>query len=80
MSAAVGIFWPAPYSRDMAEILQHEAVDGLELKVRRVRARLTLYELGQRAGLHAARISEMERGQRPVAKSVVEALDEALRS
>ena len=53
-------------------------MDGLELKVRRVRARLTLWALGQRCGLHAGRISEMERDQRPVSEAVVMVLEELL--
>ena len=51
-------------------------VDGLELKIARVRAGLTLWKLGQLAGVHAARISEMERGQRIIGKAVVTALEE----
>lgn len=51
-------------------------MDGLELKIARVRAGLTLWKLGQLAGVHAARISEMERGQRAIAKAVVTALEE----
>ncbi len=51
-------------------------MDGLELKPARVRARLTLCELGQLAGVHPARISEMERGQRSIAHAVLAALDE----
>ena len=50
-------------------------MDGLELKLARVRAGLTLWEVGQLVGLHAARISEMERGQRPITDAVVKALD-----
>lgn len=51
-------------------------MDGLDLKLARVRARLALCELGKLAGVHPARISEMERGQRAIAEAVVAALDE----
>ena len=51
-------------------------MDGLELKVQRVRARVTQWTLAKLAGVHPARISEMELGKRPVANSVLEALDE----
>ena len=51
-------------------------MDGMELKLRRVRAGLTLYALGQRCGVHPSRLSEMERGERPIGVAVVEALDE----
>ena len=46
-------------------------MDGLDLKLARVRARLALCELGKLAGVHPARISEMERGQRAIAEAVV---------
>jgi hypothetical protein len=49
-------------------------MDGMDLKIARIRARLTLWELGRLAGLHAARISEMERGQRLITDAVVDAL------
>ena len=49
-------------------------MDGLDLKLKRVQAGLTQYELGQRSGVHPARISEMERGQRPIIGAVVDAL------
>ena len=50
-------------------------MDGLELKILRVRAGLTLWQLGKLTGVHPARISEMERGQRPMSEVVVQALD-----
>lgn len=53
-------------------------MDGLDLKLRRVRAGLTQYDLGRRSGVHPTRISEMERGQRAIAESVVAALEEIL--
>ena len=49
---------------------------GMELKLKRVRAGLTLWELGKLAGVHPARISEMERGQRAIAEAVVAVLDD----
>ena len=49
-------------------------MDGLDLRIMRVRAGITQYELAQRSGIHPARISEMERGQRPIIEAVVDAL------
>ena len=49
-------------------------MDGLDLKLKRVQAGLTQYELGKLAGLRAARISEMETGKRPIIQAVVDAL------
>ena len=49
-------------------------MDGLDLKLKRVRVGLTLWQLGNLAGVHPARISEMERGQRPIIDAVVNAL------
>ena len=53
-------------------------MDGLDLKLKRVQAGLTQYELGQRSGVHPARISEMERGQRPIIDAVVNALSDEM--
>ena len=53
-------------------------MDGLGLKLARVRAGLTLWEVGQLVGLHAARISEMERGQRPITDAVFQAINKEL--
>lgn len=53
-------------------------MNGLELKVLRVRARLTQWDLALRSGLHPSRISEMERDHRPVADAVVKLLDDLL--
>ena len=50
-------------------------MDGLELKLARVRLGLTQYELGQKLRVHPSRLSEMERGQRDVTPAVVEALE-----
>ena len=49
-------------------------MDGLDLKLKRVQAGLTLWQLGKLAGVHPARISEMERGQRPITDVVLDAL------
>ena len=53
-------------------------MNGLDLKLKRVQAGLTQYELGQRSGVHPARISEMERGQRPIIDAVVNALSDEM--
>ena len=49
-------------------------MDGLDLRIMRVRAGITRYLLAQRSGIHPARISDMERGQRPITDVVVDAL------
>ena len=49
-------------------------MDGLDLKLKRVQAGLTLWQLGKLAGVHPARISEMERGQRLISDAVADAL------
>ena len=51
-------------------------MDGLELKLARVRLGLTQYELGQKLGVHPSRLSEMESGKREVTPAVVEALEQ----
>ena len=51
-------------------------MNGLDLKLKRVRAGLTLWQLGRLAGVHPARLSEMERGQRSIAEAVVAVLDD----
>ena len=48
-------------------------MDGLGLRIMRVRAGITRYQLAQRSGVHPARISEMERGQRPITDVVLDA-------
>lgn len=53
-------------------------MDPLELKIKRVRAGLTQYQLANKAGLHASRLSEMETGKRPIADVVVSVLDREL--
>ena len=55
-------------------------MDGLELKLKRIRLGLTLYDLGQKSGVHPSRISEMERDQRAIAVAVVATLDGLLDS
>ena len=52
--------------------------NGLELKIARIRAGLSLWQLGQEVGIHPARISEMERNQRPINEALVKALELAL--
>ena len=49
-------------------------MDGMDLKIARIRAHLTLWQLGKLAGVHPARISEMERGQRLITDAVADAL------
>ncbi len=53
-------------------------MNGLDLKLKRVQAGLTLWQLGRLAGVHAARISEMERDQRPIADAVLQALGQEM--
>ena len=53
-------------------------MEPLEMKLNRVRAGLTQWELAGKAGVHPSRLSEMETGKRPVAEAVVRALNEAL--
>ena len=53
-------------------------MDGMDLKIGRIRAHLTLWQLGKLAGVHPARISEMERGQRPIIDAVVNALSDEM--
>ena len=52
---------------------------GMELKLRRIEAGLTQWGLAKKAGIHPARISEMERDQRPVTAEVMTALEQASR-
>ena len=49
-------------------------MDGLELKLGRIRVGLTQFELAQKAGVHPSRLSEMETGKRPIDAVVVDAL------
>lgn len=53
-------------------------MNGLDLKVKRIRAGLTLWDLGQKSGIHPSRISEMERDQRPVSEAVARVLEELM--
>ena len=48
-------------------------MDGLGLRIMRVQAGITRYQLVQRSGVRPARISEMERGQRPITDVVLDA-------
>ena len=50
-------------------------MDGLELKILRIRAGLTQYDLAQEASIHSSRLSEMETGKRPVTEAVTDVLD-----
>ena len=49
---------------------------GMELKLRRIEAGLTQWDLANRAGIHPGRISEMEKDRRPVTLEVVTALEQ----
>jgi len=53
-------------------------VDGLELKIRRIRAGLTQYDLAREAGIHPSRLSEMETGKRRITDAVTDAIDKEL--
>ena len=53
-------------------------MNGLTLKLRRVQAGLTQYQLAQKSGIHPARISEMERNQRPVSADLAKVLEDSL--
>jgi len=53
-------------------------VDGMDLKLARIRAGLTLWELGRLAGIRPERISEMEHNQREINQTVIKALEKAL--
>ena len=48
-------------------------MDGLDLRIMRVRAGITRYLLAQQSGIHPARISDMECGQRPITDVVLDA-------
>ena len=50
-------------------------MNGLELKIRSIRAGLTQYDLAQEAGIHPSRLSEVETRKRPVTDVVTDALD-----
>ena len=50
-------------------------MDGLGLKIERITKGLTQWDLAKKAGVHPARISEMERGRRPISEDVAKALD-----
>ena len=51
---------------------------GLELKLKRVRVGLTLWDLSQLCGVSAPRLCEMEKGRRPVSEAVEKVLDQIL--
>ena len=49
-------------------------MDGLGLKIARIKRGWTQWDLATRIRVHPARISEMERGCREITEAVVEAL------
>lgn len=51
---------------------------GRELKIKRVAAGLTQWDIAKQLNLQPTRISEMERGQRPVAEAVIQVVEKAL--
>ena len=53
-------------------------MEGLTLKVWRIQSGLTQYQLGQKFGIHPARISEMERNQRPVSADLAKVVEDSL--
>ena len=53
-------------------------MDPLELKIARIRARMTQYDLAQKLGIYPTRVSEMERGRRAIDEAVVRVVEEAL--
>ena len=46
------------------------AVKGLDARLARVRMRLSQWQLAEKLGVHRARLSEMERDQRPIPDEV----------
>ena len=50
-------------------------MDGLELKILRIRAGLTQNDLAQDVDIHPSCLSEMETGKRPVTEAGTDALD-----
>ena len=53
-------------------------MDPLDMKLGRIRAGLTQFDLAQKSGIHPSRLSEMETGKRPIAQEVVDALNQQL--
>ena len=49
---------------------------GMELKLKRVEAGLTQWDLANKAGIHPGRISEMEKDRRAVTPEVIAALEQ----
>jgi len=49
-------------------------MDGLGLKIARIKRRWSQWGLATKVRVHPARISEMERGRREITEAVVEAL------
>jgi len=53
-------------------------MNGLELKIKRIKAGLTQWDFAKNLGIHPARISEMETGRREITENVEEAADRLL--
>ena len=53
-------------------------MESLELKLLRVKAGLTQWDLAQQLRIHPARISEMERGRRAISPDMEQALERIL--
>ena len=53
-------------------------MNGLALKMMRVRAGLTQFALSKMSGVHPSRISEMERNQRPVSAELAKILEDSI--
>ena len=53
-------------------------MEPIELKILRIRAGMTQYELAEKSGVHPSRVSEMETGKRPIGAAVLEVLDREL--
>ena len=53
-------------------------MEPLELKIKRIQAGMTQFDLGWMTGIHPSRLSEMETGKRPIAEAVIEVLDREL--
>lgn len=50
-------------------------MDGIDLKIARLRAKVSQWELAREANISAPRLSEMETGKRPISQAVSEALE-----
>lgn len=54
-------------------------MDGIMLKIQRIKSGFTQWDLAHLAGVHPARISEMERGRRDVSAEVIGVIKKARR-